>query len=121
MIFVIQECLSSIRGMHKHLTHEFKRNLRQLARKYRRIQKDIRTTLSDLQAGNLPGDQIPGVSFEIYKVRARNSDSLKGKSGGYKIIDQRTHANTIILLTIASYAVPVSPRSCPYHARQRRS
>lgn len=83
-------------------THEFKRNLRQLAKKYRRIQKDIQTILLDLQAGNLPGDQIPGVSFEIYKVRARNSDGARGKSGGYRIIYQKTHADTIILLTIYS-------------------
>jgi mRNA-degrading endonuclease RelE of RelBE toxin-antitoxin system len=83
-------------------THEFKRNLRQLAKKYRRIQADIQPILSDLQSGNLPGDQVPGTPIEIYKVRARNSDSAKGKSGGYRIIYQNTQENTIILITIYS-------------------
>lgn len=83
-------------------THEFKRNLRQLAKKYRHIQKDIEPTLGALQAGHLPGDQIPGIAFEIYKVRARNADSAKGKSGGYRIIYQKTRDNAIVLLTIYS-------------------
>ncbi len=81
-------------------THEFKRNLRQLAKKYRRIQKDIAPILTDIQTGNLPGDQIPGVTFEIYKVRARNSDSARGKSGGYRVIYQKKEEGIIILITI---------------------
>lgn len=83
-------------------THEFKRNLRQLAKKYRRIQTDVQPILADLQSGNLPGDRIPGTSIEIYKVRARNSDSTKGKSGGYRMIYQNTQENTVILITIYS-------------------
>ena len=83
-------------------THEFKRNLRQLAKKYRRIQTDIQPTLTDLQEGQLPGDHIPDVVPEIYKVRTRNADSAKGKSGGYRIVYQKTPENTIILLTVYS-------------------
>ena len=49
-----------------------------------------------------PGDKIPGVRFDVYKVRARNSDSAKGKSGGYRIIYQRTLQASIILITIYS-------------------
>lgn len=83
-------------------THEFKRNLRQLAKKYRRIQKDIQSITDDIQTGKLPGDQIPGVAVEIFKARARNTDSSKGKSGGYRIIYQRTEKDIVILLTIYS-------------------
>ena len=83
-------------------THEFKRNLRQLAKKYRRIQADIQPILSGLQAGQLLGDHIPSTFVEIYKVRVRNSDSAKGKSGGYRIIYQKTQENKIILITIYS-------------------
>ncbi len=83
-------------------TGEFKRNLRQLAKKYRRIQADIQPLLTALEAGKMPGDQIPGLDVAIYKVRARNSDSAKGKSGGYRIIYQKTAELTIILITIYS-------------------
>ena len=83
-------------------TGEFKRNLRQLAKKYRRIKTDIQPLLTDLEVGKTPGDQIPGLDEMIYKARARNSDSAKGKSGGYRIIYQRTIDLTIILITIYS-------------------
>ncbi len=83
-------------------TGEFKRNVRQLAKKYRRIKADIQPILDTLAAGQTPGDQIPGVPFDVYKVRARNTDSARGKSGGYRIIYQRTMERTIILITLYS-------------------
>jgi mRNA-degrading endonuclease RelE of RelBE toxin-antitoxin system len=83
-------------------TGEFKRNLRQLAKKYRHIKADVQPILDDIENGQTPGDRIPGVQFEVYKVRARNSDSARGKSGGYRIIYQRTLEMTVILITIYS-------------------
>lgn len=83
-------------------TGEFKRNLRQLAKKYRRIRSDIQPILDGLEHGQTPGDYIPGVSFEVYKVRAKNTDSTKGKRGGYRIIYQRTPDTSIILISIYS-------------------
>jgi mRNA-degrading endonuclease RelE of RelBE toxin-antitoxin system len=49
---------------------EFKRNIRQLAKKYRRIKTDVQPVLDELGQGQTPGDQIPGVQYEIFKVRA---------------------------------------------------
>lgn len=85
-----------------YYTSEFKRNLRQLAKKYRHIQSDIQPLLATLATGATPGDRIPGVSFELYKVRARNTDRVRGKSGGYRIIYQQQSETTIILITIYS-------------------
>ena len=45
-------------------TPEFKRNLRQLAKKYRRIKTDVQPLLDNLSQGATPGDQVPGVQFE---------------------------------------------------------
>lgn len=83
-------------------THEFKRNVRQLAKKYRHIQQDIQPILDELQVGHLPGDHVPGLATDIYKVRARNSDGSKGKSGGYRLIYQKNEQDSIVLLTIYS-------------------
>lgn len=80
---------------------EFKRNLRQLAKKYRRIKIDVQPLLGLLSNGEVPGDQVPGVQYEVFKVRVGNSDGGKGKSGGYRVIYQRT-ADGIILVTIYS-------------------
>ena len=83
-------------------TPEFKRNLRQLAKKYRRIKTDVQPLLDNLSQGAMPGDQVPGVQFEVFKVRLKNSDTSKGKSGGYRIIYQRTLEGNIVLVTIYS-------------------
>jgi len=49
-------------------TPEFKRNLRQLAKKYHRIRSDIQPVIDALIAGKLPGDQIQGIGFPVFKI-----------------------------------------------------
>lgn len=83
-------------------TSEFKRNIRQLAKKYRRIRTDIQPLLHELEVGKTPGDQIQEIDVVVFKVRARNSDSAKGKSGGYRIIYQKRPDKSIILITVYS-------------------
>ena len=78
----------------------FRRNLRTLAKKYRRIKKDIQPVVQQLENGELPGDQVSGVGYTVYKLRVRNSDTQKGKSGGYRLIYYIKTENGIILLTI---------------------
>lgn len=78
----------------------FNRNLRRLAKKYRNIKKDIQPIVQQLEQGELPGDQISGVGYPVFKLRVRNSDIQKGKSGSYRLIYYAQLANQIILLTI---------------------
>jgi mRNA-degrading endonuclease RelE of RelBE toxin-antitoxin system len=63
-------------------TPEFKRNLRTLAKKYRHIRDDVAPVIEALQAGEILGDQIPGIGYTLFKVRVPNTDSAKGKRGG---------------------------------------
>lgn len=83
-------------------TPEFKRNLRQLTRKYRRIKSDLQPLLDALAQGQVPGDQVPGIPYDVFNARVRNSDSAKDKSGGYRVIYQRTADGAVILITIYS-------------------
>jgi mRNA-degrading endonuclease RelE of RelBE toxin-antitoxin system len=78
----------------------FNRNLRTLAKKYRNIRSDIQPIANKLKQGELPGEEIPGIGFEVFKVRVRNSDVQKGKSGGYRLIYYVKTETSIILLTI---------------------
>lgn len=78
----------------------FNRNLRSLAKKYRNIRNDIQPVIEQLEQGELLGDQISGIGYEVFKLRVRNSDIQKGKSGGYRLIYYVKTANGIILLTI---------------------
>ena len=67
-------------------TPEFKRNVRRLARKYRRIRSDVAPVIERLERGETPGDQIQRTGFSVFKVRIRNRDAQRGKSGGYRMI-----------------------------------
>ena len=83
-------------------TPEFKRNLRQLAKKYRHIRSDIQPIIDALERGELPGDRVPGVGVEVHKVRVRNSDAQRGKSGGYRIIYSQPTDTMVVLITLYS-------------------
>ena len=78
----------------------FNRNLRTLAKKYRNIQRDIQPVIEQLEQGESLGDRIPGVTYEVFKLRVRNSDAQKGKSGGYRLLYYVKLETSIILLTI---------------------
>jgi len=78
----------------------FNRNLRNLTKKYRNIRNDIQPVIEQLERGELPGDKISGIGYEIFKLRVRNSDIQKGKSGGYRLIYYVKTAKGIILLTV---------------------
>ena len=81
-------------------TPRFKRDLRTLAKKYRSIRNDVQPVIEQLEAGELPGNRISGIGYEIFKLRVRNSDIKKGKSGGYRLIYYVKTATGIVLLTI---------------------
>ncbi len=78
----------------------FNRNLRLLAKKYRSIRNDVQPIIEQLEQGELLGDQISGIGYAVFKLRVRNSDVQKGKSGGYRLIYYLKTATGIILLTI---------------------
>jgi mRNA-degrading endonuclease RelE of RelBE toxin-antitoxin system len=55
--------------------------------------------IEQLEQGELPGDQIPSIGYTVFKLRVRNSDIQKGKSGGYRLIYYVKTAAGIILLS----------------------
>lgn len=81
---------------------EVKKNLSQLARRYRRIRQDVEPVIDMLIAGQAPGDQVPGVGYPTYKVRIKNRDAGRGKSGGYRLLYYFRTAERILLVTIYS-------------------
>ncbi len=83
-------------------TPEFKRNVRALARKYRQIRSDVEPVISQLETGQLIGDRITGTQYVVFKVRVRNSNIPKGKSGGYRLIYQIKTSELVVLVTIYS-------------------
>ena len=84
------------------LTPRFKKDLRELAKRYRSIRSDIQPLIEQLQASEIPGDRISGVKYQVFKVRLKNSNIQKGKSGGYRVIYYLKTDWGIILATIYS-------------------
>ncbi|GCL35360.1 hypothetical protein N9414_12041 [Sphaerospermopsis reniformis] len=84
------------------LTPRFQRDLRELAKRYRSIRSDIQPLIEQLQTGETPGDRISGLKYQVFKVRLKNSNIQKGKSGGYRVIYYVKTAQAIILTTIYS-------------------
>lgn len=81
---------------------EFKRNIRQLIKKYPHIRQDIKPIIETLQQGELLGDKVQDCGYVVYKVRVKNSDIKKGKSAGYRVIYYLKTDIEIILIAIYS-------------------
>jgi mRNA-degrading endonuclease RelE of RelBE toxin-antitoxin system len=84
------------------LTPRFQRDLRDLAKRYRSIRLDLQPLIEKLQSGETPGDRVTGIKYQIFKVRLKNSNIQKGKSGGYRVIYYLKTEIEIILATIYS-------------------
>ena len=83
---------------------EFKRELKRLHKRYKRIQKDVTEFIASIKTHNFPGDVLQGIDAEakVYKARVQNSDNKKGKSAGYRVIYAYYPPDTIFLVTIYS-------------------
>ncbi|NCJ06559.1 type II toxin-antitoxin system RelE/ParE family toxin [Synechococcales cyanobacterium C] len=76
------------------------RNIRTLKKKYRSILEDIQPVINQLENGETPGDQVSGIGYPVFKVRIKNTDVQKGKSGGYRLIYYLKTTTSILLLTL---------------------
>jgi mRNA-degrading endonuclease RelE of RelBE toxin-antitoxin system len=84
------------------LSIDFQSQFKFLKKRYRKIKTDIQSTLDDLESGKTPGDQFSGIDAIVMKVRVKNSDIQKGKSGGYRLIYWIVSPELIVLLDIYS-------------------
>jgi mRNA-degrading endonuclease RelE of RelBE toxin-antitoxin system len=94
--------MTEMRSIQIMATPDFQAQLRKLAKRYRNLRQDLEPLLDDLKTGNCPGDQIPGTTYTVFKVRLKNSDIQKGKSAGYRVIYQRRGDICILLVTVYS-------------------
>jgi mRNA-degrading endonuclease RelE of RelBE toxin-antitoxin system len=81
---------------------EFKKNIKELRKKYRSIKEDIKPLIQQLKSGETPGSRISGNKYPVYKVRVKNSDNKKGQSSGYRVIYYTITTEAILLTTIYS-------------------
>lgn len=81
---------------------DFQAQTRKLGKRYRSIRSDLKPLLDDIQSGNFMGDRLTNTGAIVFKVRLKNSDIQKGKSGGYRVIYQLRDNTCVLLLVIYS-------------------
>lgn len=84
------------------LSEIFLKDIKDLAKSYRSVRKDILPLIERLSNSEIVGDRIKGFDYRIYKTRVKNSDNQKGSSGGYRVIYYVQTAEFIILTNIYS-------------------
>jgi mRNA-degrading endonuclease RelE of RelBE toxin-antitoxin system len=81
---------------------EFKKNIKELRKKYRSVKENIKPLIQQLESGETPGSRISGNKYPVYKARVKNSDNKKGQSSGYRVIYYTITTDAILLTTIYS-------------------
>ena len=81
-------------------TRRFKKELKELAKKYKKIKTDYSNLLDSLEQNPTLGTHLGN---NCYKIRLANSSIPTGKSGRFRIITlAKVEKSKIILLTIYS-------------------
>jgi mRNA-degrading endonuclease RelE of RelBE toxin-antitoxin system len=84
------------------IADQFLRDARKLQKDYPHILQDVRALRMQLEADEKPGDRIKGLEYAAFKVRVKNSDVQRGKSGGYRVIYYLEMSDQVVLITIYS-------------------
>ena len=84
------------------VTPDFRKQLRKLEKRYRKVKSDLEPILMQIQMGKIVGDRLQEIDAEVFKVRVRNSDTNRGKSGGYRVIYWLKLPECVVLLDIYS-------------------
>ena len=90
--------------------------IKHLKRKYPAVTSEIRKLVVQLENDERPGDKIPHVGYDVYKVRLPNPSAQRGKSGGFRVIYYVQLADSIILVTIYSKTEQID--ICPEEIRR---
>jgi mRNA-degrading endonuclease RelE of RelBE toxin-antitoxin system len=51
------------------ITPDFRKQLRKLEKRYRKIKLDLEPILMQIQMGNIVGDKLQGIDSEVFKIR----------------------------------------------------
>jgi mRNA-degrading endonuclease RelE of RelBE toxin-antitoxin system len=83
-------------------SNRFKKDVKNLIKRYRSIRQDIEPLIKQLEAGETPGNRITGNKYPVYKARVNNSNTKKGQSGGYRVVCYIMTSEAILLTKIYS-------------------
>ncbi len=80
----------------------FSKQLDRLARKYPKVIDEVASLITTLKDDQRPGDKIPNIGYDVYKVRLKNPSAKRGKRGGFRVIYYVQVVDRVVLLSIYS-------------------
>ena len=87
---------------HVEILSWFHKQSKALQRKYPSVTTEVRQLVLQLMNAQRPGQRIPRVGFEVYKVRLPNRAARRGKSSGFRVIYYVQLIDHVTLFTIYS-------------------
>lgn len=81
---------------------EVQKEIQRLKRKYPAVTTEVRKLVIQLENDERPGDKIPGVGYDVYKVRLPNPSAQRGKSGGFRAVYYVKRLSYVVLVSIYS-------------------
>ena len=67
-------------------SRDFVKDVRQLRKRYPRIEEDIDSLLADMEDTGYRGERLTDIGDVLYKVRLTNRSARRGKSGGFRAL-----------------------------------
>jgi mRNA-degrading endonuclease RelE of RelBE toxin-antitoxin system len=91
---------------------QFRKRLERYARKSKSIVLEVEGLVGILENDERPGDKIPHVGYDVYKVRLKNPSAKKGKSKGFRVVYYIRRHDYVILVTLysKSEATDIDPK-----------
>ena len=98
-------------------TIQYQKEIKQLRKKYRSIERDLVSLIDRLQAGETPEDKITDNKYLVYKVRVKNSNNNKGQSADYRVIYYSITSRSVLLTAIYSKSEQSNQSNAEIEAR----
>jgi mRNA-degrading endonuclease RelE of RelBE toxin-antitoxin system len=81
-------------------TPRFDTDVKRLRRKYPDLRTELERLEEQLKDDERPGDKIPGVGYDVRKVRLGNPSAKRGKRGGFRAVYYILQKDRVLMLTL---------------------
>ena len=81
-------------------TPRFDSDVKRLRKKFPGLRAELERLEAQLKDDERPGDKIPGVGYDVRKVRLGNPSAGRGKRGGFRTVYYILQKDKVLMLTL---------------------
>jgi mRNA-degrading endonuclease RelE of RelBE toxin-antitoxin system len=81
-------------------TARFDTDVKRLRKKYPDVRAELQSLEAQLKHDERPGDKVPGVGYDVRKVRIGNPSAGRGKRGGFRVVYYIRQKDMVVMLTL---------------------